>query len=278
VKEMISPKVTRRDFLKACSAIGLSFTAPGLSNRLSTREYQGTNFTGWDIVVGDGIYAAPGEPPVSLNDIQTIHYSTYSELRANVQRRRIMAHNITFKRIIDEFAFQYVHLCRLKFRLPYIPSTDNFDLNAQTLEGGLFVWDGRSTRLDYGLGFQWLLNPWMSNFGEVRSWRDTNGGEWESVGYLQPDTEWHELRIVVDFYRETNSLQIDSIRYPRCFTATSKPEAWGTEIAARFQAEIISVYPEPLGIRAIHKAEFRDWIWTWEPQHSCQVFLPFVRR
>jgi len=103
---MISPKVTRRDFLKACSAIGLSFTAPGLSNRLSTREYQGTNFTGWDIVVGDGIYAAPGEPPVSLNDIQTIHYSTYSELRANVQRRRIMAHNITFKRIIDEFAFQ----------------------------------------------------------------------------------------------------------------------------------------------------------------------------
>lgn len=271
-------KITRRDFLKACSAAGLSLAVPGLSNHLSTRVYQGTNFVGWEIVVGDGIYAAPGELPVNLNDIQTIHYSTHSELRANIQRRRIMAHNITFKRITDDLALQYVHICRFKFRLPYVPSTDNFDLNAQTLEGGLFVWDGRGTRLDYGLGFQWLLNPWMSNFGEVRSWRDTNGGEWESVGHLQPNTEWHELGIAVDFHRETTLLKIDGIRYPSCFTATSRPEGWGTEIAARFQAEIISVYPEPSGIRAIHKAEFRDWSWTWEPQVRCQVFLPFVHK
>ena len=262
---MTLPIVTRRDFLKACRAIGLTFIAPDLSNRLSTREYRGVNFAGWNIVVGDGIYAALGELPVSLKDIQTVHYSTYSELCANVRRRRIMAHNITFKRIKDKFAFQYVHLCRLKFRLPYVPSTNNSDMNAQTLEGALFVWDGRSTRLDYGLGFQWLLNPWMSNFGEVRSWR---GGEWEGVGYLKPDTEWHELRIVVDFYRETTSLQIDSIRYPSYFAATSRPQTWGTEIAARLQAEIISVYPEPSGIRAIHKAEFRDWIWTWKPQRG----------
>ncbi|MEM2002700.1 MAG: hypothetical protein QXT77_08660 [Candidatus Methanomethylicaceae archaeon] len=272
-----SIRFTRRDFLKVCSATSLGFIVP-TSYGLSTRVYQGTNFAGWETVVGDGVYSAPGEPPVNLNDIQTVHYSTYSELRANIQRRRIMAHNIAFKRVIDDLALQYIHICGFKFRLPYVPSTDNFELNAQTLEGGLFVWDGRGTRLDYGLGFQWLLNPWMTNFGEMRAWRDIGGGQWESVGYLKPDTKWHEIRIAVDFRRETTSLKIDGIRYPSCFTATPRPEHWGTEIAARFQAEIINVYPEPSGICAMHKAEFKDWTWTWESQGSCQVFLPYLRK
>lgn len=266
---------TRRDFLKICSvtSLGLVTSKP---YGLSTRVYQGVNFAGWEIVVGDGIYAAPGELPVNLNDIQTANYSTHSELRANVQRRRIMAHNITFKRVIDDLAFRYVHICGFRFRLPYVPSIDNFELNAQTLEGGLFVWDGSGTRLDYGMGFQWLLNPWMNNFGEMRTWRDINGGQWESVGYLKPDTVWHEIRFTVDFRIETTSLKIDGVRYPSCFTATPKPEYWGPETAARLQAEIVSVYPEPSGIRAMHKAEFKDWTWTWEFQASCQVFLPYV--
>ncbi|MGB9872861.1 MAG: hypothetical protein ACPLYD_14545, partial [Anaerolineae bacterium] len=268
---------TRRNFLKVCSSASLGFIMPK-SYELSTRLYQGTNFAGWEIVVGDGIYVAPGEPPVNLNDIQTVHYSVHSELRANVQHRRIMAHNITFKRIIDDFAFQYVHTCGFKFRLPYVPSTDNFELNAQTLEGGLFVWDGRGTRLDYGLGFQWLLNPWMSNFGEIRAWRDIDGGQWESVGYLKPDTLWHEIRFTVDFRKETTSVKIDDVRYPSCFTAISRPDYWGPEVAARLQAEIVSVYPEPSGIRAVHKAEFKDWTWAWEFSGSCQVFLPYLRK
>ncbi len=268
---------TRRDFLKGCSVASLGFIMPR-SYGLSTRLYQGINFVDWEIVVGDGIYAAPGEMPVNPNDIQTVHYPTYSELRANVQRRRIMAHNITFKRIIDDLALHYVHACGFKFRLPYVPSTDNLEFNAQTLEGGLFVWDGRGARLDFGLGFQWLLNPWMSNFGEVRAWRDTNGGQWESVGYLKPDTLWHEIRFTIDFRKETTLVKIDDVRYPSCFTAISRPDHWGPEIAARLQAEIVSVYPEPSGIRAIHKAEFKDWTWAWAFSGNCQVFLPYLRK
>lgn len=189
-----------------------------------------------------------------------------------------MAHNITFTRIIDDNAFEYVHTCGFKFRLPYLPSTSNADWNAQTLEGGIFVWDGSRTRLDYGVGFQWILNPWMDIFGEIRAWTEMNGGQWEGVGYLTPDTQWHEIRIMVDFWRGTTSVKIDGRSYPSCLTGTAKPETWGTETAARLQAEIISLYPEPSGIRVMHKAEFKDWIWVWEPQNACRVFLPFIRK
>lgn len=269
----------RRDFLKVSSIALLSFlTSAPAEHSLSPRRYEGPNFVGWEVVVGDRIYAAPGEPPVGISDIETIHYSTHSELRANIHRRRIMAHNITFKRIIDGNAFEYVHTSGFKFRLPYLPSTDNFDLNAQTLEGGIFVWDGSGTRLDHGVGFQWILNPWMNTFGEIRIWTEVNGGQWESVGYLAPDTRWHEIRIVIDFRRETTLVKIDDTCYPSCLSRTPKPETWGPETAARLQAEIISVYPEPSGIRAMHKAEFKDWVWEWEPQNTHCVFLPFIRK
>ncbi len=271
-------KLSRREFLKASGVVGLDYAARAPVRPFSSRRYQGSNFIGWEIVVGDGVYAAPGEPPVSLSDIATIHHDNYSELRANVRRRRIMAHNITLKRIIDDDAFEHVHTCGFRFRLPYLPSVDNPDLNAQTLEGGIFVWDGSGTRLDYGAGFQWMLNPWKDTFGEIRAWTDANGGQWERVGYLTPNTQWHEIRIVVDFQRRTTSMKIDDVGYPSCFTGTPKPETWGTETAARFQAEIISVYPEPSGIRAMHKAEFQDWVWVWEPQSVCRTFMPFIRK
>ncbi len=130
---------------------------------LLTRQYQGTNLSGWEVALGDALYARPGEPPVTISDIETVHETAYSELRANIQRRIIMAHNITFKRIIDNEALQFIHTCTYKFRLPYLPTADtNADLNAQTLEGGIFVWDGSQTRLDYGMAFQWGLNPFST--------------------------------------------------------------------------------------------------------------------
>lgn len=269
----------RREFLKAsCIALFSFLTRTSAGQQLLPKRYEGLNFNGWEVIVGDGIYAAPGEPAVSANDIETIHYNGISsELRANTLRRRIMAHNITFKKIVDNNALDYVHTCGFKWRLPYLPATDNFDFNAQTLEGGLFVWDGSSTRLDYGAGFQWVLNPWVDTFGEIQAWTGINGGQWKRVGYLPPDTQWHEIWLALDFYQGTASMKIDGMSYPAYLAATPKPETWGTETAARVQAEIISIYPEPGGIRAVHKAEFKEWFWLWElPKHH-QVFLPLVR-
>jgi len=274
--------LSRRDFLGMAGltvATGLldqPFQRATPSTPPRTRLYQGVNLSDWVVVVGDGIYAAPGEPAVNPNDIATDHTPTYSELRANILLRRIMAHDITYKQINADDAFRFVHTCKYKFRLPYLPSTGNADLNGQTLEGGVFVWDGGGTRLDYGAAFHWLLNPWMSNVGEIACWRDTNGGEWRAVGQLALDLNWHEITIIVDFQRQTTSMVIDGVRYPSCFTALPKPTSWGTETAARFQAEIVSIYPEPTGVHMQHKAQFKDWVWTWEPASTCQVFLPAI--
>jgi hypothetical protein len=240
-----------------------------------TKRYQGRDLSGWEVVLGDALYARAGEDPVTLDDIDTVHAGSYSELYANVRRRVIMAHNITFKRIVDDEAFQHIHTATFPFRLPYLPVADeNADLNAQTLEGGLFVWDGGGTRLDYGIAFQWGLNPW-DRFGEVRAWTDANGGEWAAVGHLEPDTEWHEVKMAIDYPRQTTALWIDNAHYMTRYTATPKPETWGTETAARLQVEIVSIYPEPRGLRAMHRAQFRDWTWDWERVYCTS--LPLVQ-
>ncbi len=277
-------QVTRRNFIKLAglgvlSGIAASeYTLPTIQAIPSgTRQYQGNDLSGWAVVVGDGIYAAPGEPSVNQNDIETVNYGTYSELRANILKRRIMAHNITYQRIIDSNAFDFVYIFECKFMLPYMPSTSRTDLNAQTLEGGLFIWDGSTTRLDYGMGFQWGLNPW-DKFGEMRCWTDIGGGQWQPVGYLEPDLSWHTLKIVFDFRRQMTTLMIDEKHYPSCFTGTPKPADWGTEIAAGVQIEIISVYPGEQGNGALHKAYFKDWYWLWEPSSTCQLFLPMIAK
>ena len=239
------------------------------------RTYSGTDFSGWSTVVGDGLYEAPGEPMVALSDIATHHYGTYTQLQANVARRRIMAHNITFRRINDDEALRFIHTFEFSFRLPYLPSTANTELNAQTLEGGQFVWDGSATRLDYGIGFQWSLNPW-DRFGELRCWTDIGGGLWQAVGELTPDTAWHRLRMVVDYPRQTTALVIDQAHFPCRFTGTPKTN-WGREIAAGAQIEIVSLYPGPTGPGALHKADFREWVWSWELGGACRVFMPLTR-
>jgi hypothetical protein len=239
-----------------------------------TKRYQGRDLSGWEIALGDALYARAGEDPVALDDIKTVHTGNYSELYANVRRRVIMAHNITFERIVEDKALHYIHTAMFEFRLPYLPVADETaGLNAQTLEGGLFIWDGGGTRLDYGIAFQWGLNPW-DRFGEVRTWTDINGGRWAAVGHLAPDTGWHELKMAIDYPRQTTALWIDNQHYLTRYTATPKPETWGTETAARLQVEIVSIYPEPAGLRAMHAVRFRDWTWDWERVYCAS--LPMV--
>lgn len=278
----------RRDFFKLLGMAAAGSLVGYQRNAVDMRpadvspmaaSYQGADFSGWEVVVGDGVWAAPGEPPVDDNDIETVNCGDYSELRANIQARRIMAHNITFRRIIDERAFDYVHTCGFAFRLPYLPATSNIELNGQTVEGGIFIWDGRDSYLDYGIAFQWMVNPWGGDdfsFGDIRCWTDRDGGSWAKVGALQPDTLWHDVKFVLDCQRETTALTIDGIRYPSSFTGTTKPETWGTEIAARLQAEIISLYLGDAGPAVQHVVEFADWYWSWELNSACRVYLPLV--
>lgn len=277
---------SRRQFLKMAGAAVLTGTVASRAQQVATgqgksaREYSGPNLEGWEVVVGDGLYTAPGEDDVTLEDIETVHFGTYSELRANIRQRDIMAHNITFKRLNDDAAFDFIHVCGFKFRLPYLPTHDNSEMNAQTIEGGLFIWDGSNSRLDYGLAFQWIINPWSDlpepPFGTLQCWTSRGTGTWQPVGTMEPDTEWHDIFFVFDWRNQTTAMVIDGTHYPVQFTTTSRPDNWGPETAARLQVEIISIYPGPTGNGALHKAEVKDWFWSWEPYGGYQTFLPTV--
>lgn len=261
----------RRNFVRmlggaAIGTVAISKASPAKADSLAPRSYSGSDLTTWETVVGDGLWTAPGETAVNNNDIQTINTGQLSELKANVQNRGIMAHNITYKRFIDDDAFNFVHTCTLKFRLPYLPSTAGGPQNAQTLEGGFFIWDGGNTRLDYGFAFQWVLNPWVPSFGEMWMWvADESGSYWAPSGYLQPDTNWHELKLVFDHQNTTTGLFIDNNPYMSVYGGTPKSPSWGTETAARFQAEIISIWPGNSNWGPSHVAEFKDWTWDWSP-------------
>ena len=226
-----------------------------------SKALRGGNLSGWETVLGDALFACPGELPVSLADIETIDGANYTELRANIERRAIMAHNITFKKVVDDTALQAVHTCGYSFRIPQVLQEDaKAEFSAQTVEGGLFVWDGHQTRLDYGMAFQWSLNPWDA-LGDLRMW---TGTRWVKVGHIPPDTQWHEVKIVIDYQRQTGTMLIDGTSYSPALSQTQKPEDWGSEIAARLQAEIVSIYPGPSCMQAMHRAEVKDWFWTWD--------------
>lgn len=267
--------IERRKFMKmvggsALSGVALYNSVKAKSAQASSGQitYQGADLTDWNTVVGDGLYVAPGQAPISENDIETVNYGTHSELHANVLKRGIMAHNIAFSRVIDDQAFNYTHLCEYQFRLPYLPQTNNWDLNAQTLEASIFIWDGGDTRLDYGMAFQWILNPWMSSFGDIWCWTGTNGGQWAPSGYLAPDTEWHTVSMVYDHQLQATSLLIDGNAFACAYSAIPKAASWGTETAARLSAEIISIYPGEQSTGPMHTAEFRNWSWTWIPESN----------
>ncbi|MCA9926973.1 MAG: twin-arginine translocation signal domain-containing protein [Anaerolineales bacterium] len=272
--------IERRTLLKLLTAgaaggvIGsLKAAVPDVATTSSdtTRQYEGANLSGWEVTLGDSLYNCSGALAVTLADIETVHQNTYSELKANIAPRKIRAHNITFKRFVDDTALNFVHIGGYKFRLPYLPQPDiGTELNGQTIEGGLFVWDGVMEVLDKGIAFQWVVNPW--NPGSINTW---DGTGWVEVGTLALDTAWHEVMLVVDYQHELTALKLDGTPIPTLFSRTAKG-GWDSNIAARLQAEIISVdIEDACNMQAMHQAEFKDWYW--EPARSCQTYLPMIR-
>lgn len=240
--------------------------------------YGGSDLNDWAVVLGDGIWAAAGEAPVDAGDIETTHTGDYSELRANLSSRQIEAHNITHQSVIDANAVNYIHVLEYEFRLPYIPTKEySGGLNAQTLEGGLGLWDGATTRIKYGIGFQWGLNP-FSGFGDLRTWTGLSDHGWQLVGHLEPDLEWHRLRIIADYLHDTVALAIDDRNLPACIGKCPAPAGWGTEVSVGPSAEIISIWPGESGRGALHIAHVRNWAWVWEPSLNQRLFLPAAAR
>lgn len=220
----------------------------------------GSDFTGWTTVIGDGNYNPPGVSPVDTNDILCENEGARSVLSANVLHRKIMAHNITYYKVTDEIAMSCNHYAKYAFRLPYVISTGNTDFNGQTVEGGLFIWDGADTQLDYGLAFQWVINPWDPDYKKVRYW---NGSAWINLTTLEPDTGFHTIEFTLDIQNQVAHLSIDGITYAQnVFSATPKT-GWSNIVEARFQAETISIYPPPIAPFPEQRVVFKDWKWEW---------------
>ncbi|WP_064967861.1 hypothetical protein [Tenacibaculum ovolyticum] len=226
-----------------------------------TRSESGTNLNNWIVNLGDGNYAALDENPVSITDIKTINRTKKSILKTNVLNRRIMAHNITYRKIVDSTAMTDTHVAIYKMKIPYVISTSNVDFNGQTVEGGLFVWDGLATKLDYGLAFQWVINPFDVDYKKIRYW---DGSSWLSLGVsLAPDNKYHTIEFHLDIPNSEAYLTIDNITYPQNVFSETPKIGFGTTVDARFQAETISIFPPEVGTIPSQKVNFKDWSWEW---------------
>jgi hypothetical protein len=269
VPQSLARSVSRRRFLSvtalAAGASVLGAQAAGAATAAAAVSTQplwqasGSDLSDWETVLGDAVYTAPDQAAVSGNDISTVDSGAFSTLVANTARRGVMAHNITFKRVVDTTLFDSVHTVGFQFRLPYLPTVNGWPDNAQTVEGGFFIWDGGATRRDYGLAFQWVLNPWQSNVGTLNIW---TGSGWQSTGYLAPDTGWHSARMTLDRRNTAATMTIDGSVQPTALTTTPKASDWGTETAARLQTEIVSLWPGDNAVAPSHRAQFRNWSWT----------------
>lgn len=224
------------------------------------KSLSGANLSNWITVVGDGNYNPPGVAPVNALDISCDNTPDSSFVKSNILKRQIMAHNITYYKDVDVAALTCVHHAKYTFQLPYVVSTGNTDYNGQTVEGGLFVWDGPDTQLDYGLAFQWVINPWDPNFKSLRFW---NGTSWDYLDVLEPDTNTHVVEFVLDIINQTATLSIDGTTYTQNVFSSTTKVGWGSSVDARLQAEVISIFPGPSGPYLEQKVLFKDWEWEW---------------
>lgn len=265
----ITPSSLSRRYALRMAAAGAGATLVGSAwpaNAAHAAESEaegGRDLSGWDMAVGDGIWTGPGQAPVSIEDLELAHGGDHSRLIANRHERGVMAHAIAYRRRSNLPSLDGVHAARVEFRLPDVPTTSNLDYNAQTIELGLFVWDGDDTRLDHGLAIQWVLNPWVEEFGQIRAWSMTDDGPtWLPVGRAQPDTAWHRVDVRYRPGSSTARVTLDGTPVEIAETLTPKPANWGPGIGGRFQVELVSIWPGENPRVPAHSAEFRNWLWA----------------
>lgn len=237
---------------------------PASSNEV--KLFAGRNLDGWRTALGDARHTASGLEEVNITDIATHHRPESSILVANTQGRGVMAHNTTYLRRVDE-ALDYRHRSSLSFRTPTKPEAISGQPNAQTVEVALFVWDGANTRRDIGLALQWVINPWHSSFGAIRTWTsEGDESRWsEPVAWLEPSDEWHSVEMELDARALTASMMLDGTKVPAQCTRTTKPDNWARTTAAAIQIEIVSLWPDDRPVAPTTSVECKDWSWRWDP-------------
>jgi len=251
----------------------VSQSSTSAATSLQERRYSGTTLNGWEVILGDSLYAPPPEPKVTLEDIETDDYSDYSEVRANIKKRRIMAHNLTYFESWDTDAFEFQHSFRFQFKQPYLPLKDpDAQHNGETIEAHIRLYDGKGTigprALRYVSALAWVVNPWSERYGYLLVWTNPSAANvndrWTRVANIYPDTSWHSVELFTDVKNDVGHLVFDSSKYEMKPLAKALAP-WGAHISSAIHTEAVSIYPTKNHGGAEHKVQFRNWEWAWNP-------------
>lgn len=280
----LSNYISRRCFLKRALGSTATILLPKFTNcqpknteKESVKKlfYGGNNLEDFEYSLGDANYHCPDENKVIKKDLNKEDLDGYTELWSNINNRKVMAHNMShlgtdkLKRegeIYDTDLIPFRHTFRFNFKLPYLPSKSNPKLNPQTIEGHMRLYDGRGKynnkkeRRLYGVGFQWILNPWVENHINVWEYDD-----WKKLKTKKPDQRWHEVQMVLSPLQEEIEVYFDEEPLKCRSVEDEVPEFFGRDMSAWVAAETINAYPNcDLDASFKHYSLFKDWEWEME--------------
>ncbi|HPG40307.1 MAG TPA: hypothetical protein PLP19_15155 [bacterium] len=229
------------------------------SNELYFR-LSGRNLQNWETMLGDSLFFDNDENTVSLADIQTTHFYQYSLLAANINRRGIMAHNITRKVVADIKALQITHQAGFILNLATTPSLTNKKDNGAAVEFSLVVDDGSTSHKEYGVVLRWIIDPWSNDYGQVQVWQDSI---WVHAATLTPDSLDHTVSITMDRVTKNGHVRIDNKTIANAYSETQKTEL-PAGIYAILRFGIINAWPADEDLNLAAAVRFKNWKWEWE--------------
>lgn len=246
--------------------IGLGVVFPidddDLPSGAVVRDLSAPDFASFTTRLGEPLAALPGVAPPALGDIQSLHFGDRSRLTANVLARQIQASNLNELQFVDSLAARRRHVAVLDFRLPAPPGA-GAALRGHSLEGGLFVRDSAAAVLGFGAAFQWRVDPLSADYGRLYTWRADGANRfWVEIGRIEPDTQWHRLRVEIDPFSQRAALAVDGIIDSLALAREATP-GWSSNAHARLHVQTTSAPPSAAVAPQVQQTEFRNWRWQW---------------
>ncbi len=196
--------------------------------------------------------------PCTIDDVEMKFYDTYAVITSNPNLNQAYVNAIGGYSMIETYPSgvpirQGIYKYSGKIRLPSIPTADVTRTDIpQAVHMVVFFWDGRNALLEndkvsFEGGMLWNLNPWDPNQGKIYIY--TNPITPIETGLtIAPDTQWHDIEFVVDFYSFTYvSITIDgsTIDLSGIPVAQVYRPDWGNEVALLFSVESLAAWPLP---------------------------------
>ncbi len=196
--------------------------------------------------------------PCSIDDVEMEFFDNYAVITSNPNLNHTYVNAIGGYSMIETYPSgipirQGIYKYSGKLRIPSIPTADVTRADIpQAAHMVMFFWDGRNALLEndkvsFEGGMFWNLNPWDPNKGKIYIY--TNPIIPIETGLIiEPDTQWHDIELIVDFYSFTYvSITIDGTTADLSGIPVAqvfRPN-WGDEVALLFSVESLAAWPLP---------------------------------